>query len=109
MFFFLKCLEILTFIANQGDDGLDVRLFIGLLHHAEPVLQVLEALVVGDVVNQQDALRERRAQLSLQRTAAAAGGSLCFSSALGSAASNWASEETVGGTASLLSTLAQIT
>lgn len=52
-------ISILTFISNQGDDGLDVGLFIGLLHHAEPVLQILEALVVGDIVNQQDALHER--------------------------------------------------
>lgn len=78
IFFFLKSLKTLTFISNQRDDGLDVGLFIGLPHHAEPVLQILEALVVGDIVNQQDALRERRAQLSFQ-TADTAEGSHCFS------------------------------
>lgn len=81
-FFFLKSVEILTFISNEGDDGLDVGLFIGLLHHAEPVLQILEALVVGDIVNQQDALRERTAQLSFHQTAHTAEGSLCSASAL---------------------------
>lgn len=82
----MKYSEILTFISNQGDDGLDVGLFIGLLHHAEPVLQILEALVVGDIVNQQDALRERTAGLSFHQTAHAAEASLCFSPALASSA-----------------------
>lgn len=68
----MKCLESLTFISNQGDDRLYVGLFIGLLHHAEPVLQILKALVVGDVVNQQDALCERTAELSFHRSAHAA-------------------------------------
>lgn len=47
---------ILTFVANQGNDGLDVRFFIGLLHHTEPVLQILKALVVGDVINKENSL-----------------------------------------------------
>lgn len=67
-------MKTLTLIANQGDDGLDVGLFVGLLHHSEPVLQILEALVVGDVVNQQDALREKTAQLSFHQTADTAEG-----------------------------------
>lgn len=52
----LACV-ILTFVPNQGDDRLDVRFFVGLLHHAEPVLQILKALVVGDVINQKNALQ----------------------------------------------------
>lgn len=47
---------ILTFVANQGNNRLDVRLFIGLLHHTEPVLQILKALVVGNVIHQENAL-----------------------------------------------------
>lgn len=47
---------ILTFVPNQGDDWLDIRLLIGLLHHAEPILQILKALVVGDIINQENPL-----------------------------------------------------
>lgn len=47
---------VLTFVANQGNDRLHVRLLVGLLHHTEPVLQILKALVVGDVINQENTL-----------------------------------------------------
>lgn len=56
--------EILTFVPDQGDDGLDIGLFVGLLHHAEPILQILKALIVGDVVNQEDPLHETTTELA---------------------------------------------
>lgn len=57
---------ILTFVANQGNNRLDVRLFIGLLHHTEPVLQILKALVVGDVINQENALFEIKTKRTMK-------------------------------------------
>lgn len=47
---------ILTFVPNQGDNRLDIRFLVGLLQHAEPILQILKALVVGDIVNQKNPL-----------------------------------------------------
>lgn len=58
--FFLNICIILTFVPYQGDNRLNITLLIGLLHHTEPILQVLKALVVGDVVHQEDALHWKK-------------------------------------------------
>lgn len=57
--FFFMCV-ILTFVPYQGDNRLNITLLIGLLHHTEPILQVLKTLVVGDVVHQEDALHWKK-------------------------------------------------
>lgn len=46
----------LTLVSDQRHYWLNICLLVGLLDSAEPVLQVLKALVVGDVVDQEDSL-----------------------------------------------------
>lgn len=50
----------LTFVSNKGVNRLDIRFLVGLLHHAEPILQILKALVVGDIVNQENPLHWKK-------------------------------------------------
>ena len=47
---------MLTFVPNQRYNRLNVRLLVGFLNHAEPVLQILKALVAGDVIHQKNPL-----------------------------------------------------
>lgn len=67
LFLIYVCLcSSLTFVPNQGDDRLDIRFLVGLLHHAEPILQILEALEVGDVVNQENPLHRKNNRNNLR-------------------------------------------
>lgn len=50
-------LEILTFVAHQEHNRLNIRFLVGFLHHAEPVLQIFKTLVVGNVIHQENTLQ----------------------------------------------------